>query len=460
MPAPDEETSLRAEMPRRVAARRGIRAKLASGRVDAVANYGLQMLSLGLGFVSQVAVARVVGVSGYGVYAYALAWAALVVQPSLLGLDRVLIRELATYRTAGKFGLMHGLIRRADQAALIAAVLFGGVVAVIALPISHRDVRTSVAIGVLTIPVAALGRVRLATLQGLRRASLGQLTQGVGRTAYFIAFLGIAVAVSSSAHLSPEAAVGAQTLAFAGALATGSFVVRRTLPAGVMRTRPIFESRSWARSLPALAVLTGLTILNAQLGVIMLGAIGAPADAGRFNAAWSSAAIIIVGMTAVGQVLAPRVAVSFASGDRKAIEGLLTRASKASLAFAIPPTLFLLVGGPWLLGLFGHAFRSGSTALAILVGGQLFNAATGPLGVTLIMTKHERFAALAALGGTCLNVVLCVLLIPMWHGSGAAVATAASIVVINSAWLVGVALKLGIAPSLLGIRLRLKRGTG
>src|SRR2546421_2562611 len=113
-------------MPRRVAARRGIRAKLASGRVDAVANYGLQMLSLGLGFVSQVAVARVVGVSGYGVYAYALAWAALVVQPSLLGLDRVLIRGLATYRTAGEIRVIDWLLQRAGPAALVAALLFGG----------------------------------------------------------------------------------------------------------------------------------------------------------------------------------------------------------------------------------------------------------------------------------------------------------------------------------------------
>jgi len=85
--------------------------------VDAAGTYLLQVASLGLGFLSQLVVARLAGISGYGTYSYALAWSAMVVQPSLLGLDRVLIRELANYREARAFGLMRGLLRRSDQVA-------------------------------------------------------------------------------------------------------------------------------------------------------------------------------------------------------------------------------------------------------------------------------------------------------------------------------------------------------
>src|SRR5689334_2617893 len=81
-------------------AEQGLFGSLASGRVDAAGTYLLQVASLGLGFLSQLVVARLAGISGYGTYSYALAWSAMVVQPSLLGLDRVLIRELATYRQA------------------------------------------------------------------------------------------------------------------------------------------------------------------------------------------------------------------------------------------------------------------------------------------------------------------------------------------------------------------------
>jgi peptidoglycan/xylan/chitin deacetylase (PgdA/CDA1 family) len=112
--------------------------------------------------------------------------------------------------------------------------------------------RASVALGLVTIPLAALGRVRLATLQGLKQASLGQLTQSVGRTIYFILFLGVATAVTRSTHMRPETAVGMHALAFGAALAAGTAAVRRVLPSSVMQSAPEYDGRR--RRLPDRAV--------------------------------------------------------------------------------------------------------------------------------------------------------------------------------------------------------------
>lgn len=428
-------------------ARQRIPASLAQGRVDAAGTYVLQVLSLGLGFVSQLAVARVAGVSGYGVYVYALAWSSIVVQPSLLGLDRILIRELAVYAQARAFGLMRGLLRRSDQVTVVGACALALVVAAIALPASSHALRASVALGLITIPLAALGRVRLATLQALRQASLGQLTQSVGRTVYFILFLGVAIAVTRSTHMRPETAVGMQALAFGAALATGTVAVRRVLPSGVMRSTPAFEDRRWAKSVPGLALFTTLTIVNGQIGVIMLGAIGSAADTGRFNAAWRTAVLVSLAMTAIGPVIAPRISVVFASGDRNEMERLLWKGSQAAFALALPPALFFTVAGTWFLGLFGHDFRQGNAALQVLVLGQLFNAATGVTVNALLMTKHERPAVLANIAGTCINVVMCVLLIPIWDTLGAAVATSVSLAIINVLLVISVIRRLGVTPA-------------
>jgi O-antigen/teichoic acid export membrane protein len=426
---------------------------LASGRVDVGSTYVLQVVSLGLGFVSQVAVARLAGVSGYGVYAYALAWSSIIVQPSLLGFDRVLIRELASYQKAGEFGHMRGLLRRSDQVALLAAVAFTAIIAAIAIPVSSPGVRVSVAIGMATIPLATVGRVRLASLQALRRAALGQLTQSVGRTVAFIVFLGVAVAISTSTSMPPEYAIGAQAAAFGAALVMGSIAVRRVLPPQVMRATPRFEHKNWVRSMPVLALFTFVTILNGQLPIILLGAIGTSSETGRFNAAWQSIKLITIALTSVGQVVAPRIPVLYASGDKEGIERLLTKATYASTALAIPPSLFLTVLGPWLLGLFGHGFREGGTTLVILVVGQLFNAATGSLGVALLMTKHERSATLAVVVGTALEALLCAVLIPLWGANGAAVATTAGTIFVNIFFVVAIVRSMGIRPVVLGVRL-------
>jgi O-antigen/teichoic acid export membrane protein len=415
--------------------------------VDAAGTYVLQVASLGLGFLSQLLVARLVGISGYGAYAYALAWSAMVVQPSLLGLDRILMRELAVYRQAEAFGLVRGLLRRSDQVATVGACAFASVVAAIALPVSSDALRASVALGLVTIPLAALGRVRLATLQGLKHSSLGQLTQSVGRTFYFILFLGVAAAVTGSAHMGPETAVGMQALAFAAALATGSVVVRRVLPASVMQSAPMFDGRRWARSAPGLALFTALTILNGQIGVIMLGAMSSAADTGRFNAAWRLAALVSLGMAAIGPVIAPRISVVFTTGDKNKMERILWRGSQAALALALPPALLFSFVGPWFLGLFGEDFRQGHVALEVLVLGQLFNAATGVTVNALLMTQHERPAVLANVAVACTNVMLCALLIPIWGVLGAAVATAASLAILNVLLVIAVIQRLGISPA-------------
>ena len=412
----------------------------------------LQGVSLALGFVSQVFVARLTGVAGYGAYSYALAWAAMVVQPSLLGIDRILIRELAIYRHAGRFGLMRGLLRRSDQIALIGACACAAVIAAIALPVSSDALRGSVAVGVLTIPLAALGRVRQVALQGLRRASLGLLTLSVGRTAYFILFLAAAAGVARSTHMRPETAVGMQVLAFAAALATGSLVVRRSLPREVMRSTPEFQAREWARGLPTLAIYSALSLLNNQVGVILIGVLGTASDAGRFNAALRSAAIVSLAVATVGPVIAPRISVLFVSGDRAGMERLLMKTTNATTALALPPALFLLFVGPWFIGLFGHGFRDAGTALLILVGGEVFNAATGVVGVALLMTKHERAAAIGMLGALCLNIGLCAVLVPVWGTNGAAVAATASTILFNVLFIVAAARKLGISPNCFGVR--------
>jgi O-antigen/teichoic acid export membrane protein len=426
---------------------RRLHRSVASGRVDAAGTYVLQVASLGLGFLSQLMVARLAGISGYGAYSYALAWSAMVVQPSVLGLDRIVIRELPVYRQTRAFGLMRGLLRRSYQVTAVGACALAMVVAAIALPVSSHALRASVALGLVTIPLAALGRVRLATLQGLKQASLGQLTQSVGRTIYFILFLGVATAVTRSTHMRPETAVGMQALAFGAALAAGTVAVRRVLPSSVMQSAPEYDGRRWAASVPGLALFTILTIASGQIAVIMLGAMGSPADTGRFNAAWRTAALVSLAMTAIGPVLAPRISAVFASGDKNELERILCRGSQAAFALGLPPALFLIFAGPWFLGLFGDDFRQGNAALAVLVLGQFFNVATGVTVNALLMTKHERSAVLATIAGTCFNVALCVLLIPIWGALGAAVATAASLAVTNTVLVAGVIRQLGVSPA-------------
>src|SRR5258708_28615630 len=70
----------------------------------------LQAASVIMGFGLAILLARLLGGTGYGRYAYALAWASLLTTPALLGLDRFLVRGMAVYEVDGDWRLMKGLV--------------------------------------------------------------------------------------------------------------------------------------------------------------------------------------------------------------------------------------------------------------------------------------------------------------------------------------------------------------
>jgi len=104
-----------------------------------------------------------------------------------------------------------------------------------------------------------------------------------------------------------------------------------------------------------------------------------------------------------------------------------------------------------LLSLFGADFVAGYPALIILTAGMIVNAAAGPVGLLLNMTGHQRLCAKIFGTSALINVVLNALLIPQLGIVGAALATAATMILWNLWLLIMVARKLDLHPSLIRI---------
>jgi O-antigen/teichoic acid export membrane protein len=91
----------------------------------------------------------------------------------------------------------------------------------------------------------------------------------------------------------------------------------------------------------------------------------------------------------------------------------------------------MLFGRELLALLFGAEYAGGGTALTILAGGQLFNAAMGSIGILLNMTGFERDSTKGVALAAIVNGGLCMILIPAWGSTGAATAMTASLLVWN-----------------------------
>ena len=135
--------------------------------------------------------------------------------------------------------------------------------------------------------------------------------------------------------------------------------------------------------------------------------------------------------TATGQMFAPRIAAEDARGDHKTLGRGLKRVTYWNIALSLPIFLVLLMLPGPLLALFGPRYEHGATALAILAAGQLFNAATGPLGQVINMSGRPYITMSNNAAVAALNIVGCVILIPRYGITGAACSTTVSVTLVN-----------------------------
>ena len=102
---------------------------------------------------------------------------------------------------------------------------------------------------------------------------------------------------------------------------------------------------------------------------------------------------------------------------------------------SFPLVIVFFMFPDFLLGLFGEEFKVGVTAFIFLSCGRLISSFSGSVGNILQMTGNQNIYAIILLIGAILNVVLNLILIPLYGINGAAIASMSSLIVWNLSFL-------------------------
>lgn len=429
----------------------GARAQLLRGGIGSL---GLKLASAGLGFALAILLARALGPTGYGVYAYVFALVSLMAVPAEFGLPHLVVRETARAHAHEQWGLMRGVWRWSALAAGVLAVLVAAVAGGLAWALAERFSTlqlATVAWGLLLVPLIALGNLAGAALRGLRNVLQGQLPELVLRPGAFLA-LSAAVLLGGNGGFTADTAMLLHVIAAAGALAAGAWLLARQRPSPVARAAvAVYETRRWVRSAIPLALVAGMHLIHHHTDIVMLGLFMASGDVGAYRVAAQAATVVALGLNAMNMVVAPRFARLHASGDAGHLKWLVTFSARIILLLTLPVAACLaLFGEPVIRVVFGDGYTTGSAALAILAAGQLCNAAFGSVAFLLNMTGHERDTARGLAAAVAVNVVLNLLLIPAFGLEGAALATSVTLGLWNVLLWRAVRRRLGIDSTALG----------
>jgi len=149
---------------------------------------GLKLISLPIGLATSVLMARGLGVEGYGTYSFVLALVSLFALPAYAGLPALLVREVSSYHHSETFGLLNGLIKRAQQLALIMAIPI--MIGVLGLAVwkangGFNERWALMAMAAFIIPFLAMIQVRTAVIQGFDQVTKSQIPGLIIQPSFF-----------------------------------------------------------------------------------------------------------------------------------------------------------------------------------------------------------------------------------------------------------------------------------
>lgn len=185
-----------------------------------------------------------------------------------------------------------------------------------------------------------------------------------------------------------------------------------------------------AISLPMMA--TGIAaVFGSQYGVIYLGSVGSLAEVGLYVTGLRFATMTGMGLKALNSVAGPQISGLYFSGRTDEMFLIARFISAISGLVALMACLFfVLFGETMIVLLFGADFEGSYPILMVLMVSQFINSATGPTGLILNMSGHQKKCTLITFLASCSFVIASFLLVPEFGAIGLAL----GVVVFESVW--------------------------
>jgi O-antigen/teichoic acid export membrane protein len=366
-------------------------------------------------FAFIVIVARGLGVSQYGAFAFAISFVAPFYRLASWGVDSIVISDVA--RDDSRIGEIFptALFMRAG----FGAIALGVALSLAPLFIEGPDAFLAFAILGVALLCDELSNFLGAVFRSFERMEFHALVLLANR------LLSVALALVVFGAGGALIAVCFTYLAgSAGALAFGTFFVRRFLPPGLrMRPdRPVL--RAMLRSGAALGLASAINMVTFRLDTVMLQAVKGTVAVGQYAVAYRFfESFAFVGYT-LGDSAMPRLA---RQGRGKDAGRTFMLATALVLAFYLPLAIAYGFAGEWIVvRLFTRTYEGAAPTLAWLGGaGVLYGLAyVGRVGAIALGRRNEITAVAA--GALVLNLGLNAYAIPRWGGTGAGAATFAT----------------------------------
>lgn len=406
-------------------------------------SFGVKIASAVVLFGFNVLVARLFGAAGAGVYFLAWTIINIAVTVARMGFENTVIRFAAVAFDQKDWVSIRGLYRHTVIITSIAALVITLFVMSAADFMSVRVFSSPALSPVLALMSLAILPSALYYLHAHLFKGLHKPVQAMAISSLWVPLFVVMMLLVIRTHYGLIGATVAFDMASLFALLLAVWVWRST-NIELIEGQGIFPVQQLLRSSMPMLLGSVVSLVVLWLPTLVLGAYASEADVGVFSAANRVSILISFVLVAVNSVAGSRFAVLYDQGNFRRMEQLGRRIALALSVLVLPVFLVLLVAGDRVMLVFGSEFTHGGFILAVMAGGQMLNVMTGPVGLILSMSGHERVMSLVLTICALLSACLSFWLIPTWGLRGAAVTVATTVAIQNIACAFYVRRKLGI----------------
>lgn len=414
----------------------------------------IKLVNVCAGFISTIILVKLLNTTQFGVYAFFLSVLSILIIPSTMGIPEVVLREVAKNSNIKQKNKLKLVLLWARNATFFCSILsmFIFIIFYNFYDFSKLALDKNIFLLlclIICIPLSSINAVRSSALLGLNEPIIGQIIENLVRPLSLLVLLLITLLLIDGT-IKAEVGLYIYACSLIISFFTGLyFLIKKTPNFGSEKIEVTFKDTLFlTKSALPLAFISGLYIVSQQIDLILLGFISTVENLAIYKIAIQLSVLIIFGQQVLRAVVAPKFSKLWDEGKIIDLQRISIISSRVSLFSAIVIFYVFYLFGEYILKyFFGEHYLSAYIPMLIICGAQIINAATGSTGLLLNMCGKEKQSIFGLIIGCVVNLLVSIILIPIYGVVGAAIGTASGIIVCNILLWIAVRKNLKIRPS-------------
>ncbi|MBN2372876.1 oligosaccharide flippase family protein [bacterium] len=390
------------------------------------------LIAMAFAFLTSILITRVVGAEIYGVFLLGNTVISVMMIFALFGMNSGVVRYVARYNADNDTARIKGTIISAFMITLTLSIFFSIVsfifAKVIATSIFNNDnVTIAIRLIALSMPFLAINNISASALQGFHAIKEYVFIEHVLK--YVVNFVFLIILFLFGLRL--MGLLLANVIDSILITCIAFLILMKTFPFMDKNIKGIFQIRELISFSWPLFFTRCLSFFMHWTDILMLGFFLTPKEVGIYGVVHKFMPFIVMPLKSFNVVFAPLISDMHTKGDIKMLESHFKLITKWVFTICFPVSILLVLFSGSMMRIFGNEFLLGSVPLIIITLGELVDTATGSCGYIIVMTGRSRLSLFNSIASSVVNVLLNYLLIPKHGMTGAALATAIAIAMIN-----------------------------